>query len=71
MSKGLVGVVCSKLRNKVYCIEGSEFDNDHIFELFYAEIIYISSAYLSRLLSKYGEVSKWKLEDVLDLEVKQ
>ena len=68
----LVGVVCSKSENKVYCIEGSYFykhalkardkeDND---------IIYISNERFNSLIQNCIHVDDWKLENVLKYEVK-
>lgn len=76
MLESYVGVVCSKAKGEVYCLEGSNehktrFNERDDFDFKgKLDIIYIHHSYLTGLIQKQPDVSEWDINDVLGLESK-
>ncbi len=67
MLENYVGVVCSKSRKEIYCLEGS-YEYKKKFQDKDFDVIYISFFYLRNLISKEPNISKWNIYDILKLK---
>ncbi len=73
MLEGHFGIICSREKRRVYCLEGSWWHKKRDAKYKKREditILYVPSCYLNLLISENPKVKNWKLKRIMELNPK-